>query len=284
MRILSLGAGVQSTTVLLMSLAGELPTLDHAIFADTGWEPVGVYEHLEKLIAVAADAGLPVHVVSAGNIRDDHAAPVGEHLFIRNPVKHPEYMGRQRSFIPFYVTDDKGASGITFRTCTKTYKIEPVERKIRDLLGLNYRERWPLDHTVDQVIGISWDEAHRTRDANRPAIHNVYPLVDLRMTRNDCHRWMGDHGWTAPRSACIGCPYHRNDEWRRLRDDDPAAFADAVDFDHTIRARQAAGLTVLTGVPYLHDQRVPLDEADLEAPVDHQLSLFGDECEGMCGV
>lgn len=39
LKVLSLGAGVQSTTVLLMSWAGELPPLDCAIFADTGWEP-----------------------------------------------------------------------------------------------------------------------------------------------------------------------------------------------------------------------------------------------------
>ena len=37
--ILNLGAGVQSSTVLLMSIHGELPHIDHAIFADTGWEP-----------------------------------------------------------------------------------------------------------------------------------------------------------------------------------------------------------------------------------------------------
>ena len=49
MKILSLGAGVQSTTVLLMSIRGELPRIDHAIFADTGWEPKAVYEHLDRL-------------------------------------------------------------------------------------------------------------------------------------------------------------------------------------------------------------------------------------------
>ena len=38
LRILSLGAGVQSSAVLLMSCDGVLPKLDCAIFADTGWE------------------------------------------------------------------------------------------------------------------------------------------------------------------------------------------------------------------------------------------------------
>lgn len=47
LRILSLGAGVQSTTLALMAAHGEIgPMPDCAIFADTGWEPKAVYEHL----------------------------------------------------------------------------------------------------------------------------------------------------------------------------------------------------------------------------------------------
>jgi hypothetical protein len=57
MRLLSLGAGVQSTTLLLMSVYGDLPKLDAAIFADTGWEPKRVYEHLAKVTAEAERGG-----------------------------------------------------------------------------------------------------------------------------------------------------------------------------------------------------------------------------------
>lgn len=40
LRALSLGAGVQSTTMALMAAHGEIgPMPDCAIFADTGWEP-----------------------------------------------------------------------------------------------------------------------------------------------------------------------------------------------------------------------------------------------------
>lgn len=47
LRILSLGAGVQSTTLALMAAHGEIGAMpDCAIFADTGWEPKAVYEHL----------------------------------------------------------------------------------------------------------------------------------------------------------------------------------------------------------------------------------------------
>jgi 3'-phosphoadenosine 5'-phosphosulfate sulfotransferase (PAPS reductase)/FAD synthetase len=67
-RVLSLGAGVQSTTLALMAARGEIEAPDCAIFADTGWEPRAVYEHLDRL----EDAlPYPVYRVSAGNLRDD---------------------------------------------------------------------------------------------------------------------------------------------------------------------------------------------------------------------
>lgn len=292
LRVLSLGAGVQSTTVLLMAAHGDIAPLDVAIFADTGWEPADVYHHLAQLTEAAQAAGIPVHVVTAGNIRDDHVAPSSAHLFVRNARKRPEHQGTLRVSIPLYTTGSAGPTfgqkGRTQRRCTSTYKVEPVERELRRLLGLEPRQRWPLQPLVHQLFGISWDETQRMRDSRRPAVVNDYPLVDRRMTRDDCHAWLADHGWDdVPRSACIGCPFHRNDEWRRLRDYAPAEFAQAVEFDHTMRASQAAGRLSFDSVPYLHDQRVPLDEADLEERDDPQGRLFdgfGSECEGLCGL
>ena len=58
LRTISLGAGVQSTTMALMAARGEIgPMPDCAIFADTGWEPKQVYEHLDLISAKAAGGG-----------------------------------------------------------------------------------------------------------------------------------------------------------------------------------------------------------------------------------
>lgn len=71
LRTVSLGAGVQSTTLALMAAHGEIgPMPDCAIFADTGWEPKAVYEHLEWFMSPNV-LPFPVHIVSDGNIRDD---------------------------------------------------------------------------------------------------------------------------------------------------------------------------------------------------------------------
>ncbi|AMS45394.1 hypothetical protein FHS67_005214 [Aminobacter aminovorans] len=71
LRVLSLGAGVQSTTLALLAAQGIVgPMRDCAIFADTGWEPASVYAHLRWLMS-ANVLPFPVYIVSAGNIRDN---------------------------------------------------------------------------------------------------------------------------------------------------------------------------------------------------------------------
>ena len=51
LRVLSLGAGVQSSTLALMIEKGEIPMVEAAIFADTGGEPAVVYKWLDWLSA-----------------------------------------------------------------------------------------------------------------------------------------------------------------------------------------------------------------------------------------
>jgi hypothetical protein len=88
LRLLSLGAGVQSTTVLLLACEGVIPRFDVALFADTGWEPRAVYENLVRLRAHAATFGIPGRTVSAGNIRDDALDPA--HRFVSMPLRPPQ--------------------------------------------------------------------------------------------------------------------------------------------------------------------------------------------------
>ena len=48
-RVISLGAGVQSSTMMFLAYDGVIKNVDAAIFADTGNEPKAVYEYLELL-------------------------------------------------------------------------------------------------------------------------------------------------------------------------------------------------------------------------------------------
>ena len=71
MQVLSLGGGVQSTTLFLMNIHGEIdPPADFAVFADTGWERTGTYENIRALNTIALERGFPpVWKVGIGNIR-----------------------------------------------------------------------------------------------------------------------------------------------------------------------------------------------------------------------
>jgi len=265
LRVLSLGAGVQSTTVLLMMLAGELEKPDHIVFADTGWEPQPVYEHLKRLKTMIAKAGIPFHMVSHGNIRQDAIS------------------GNRFASMPLFVKNADGGQGMIRRQCTADYKIRPLLAKQRELAGLKPGQRCK-NHRITTVIGISYDEVQRMRDAAFPWIRNEYPLVDLKMTRRDCLIWCESRGFDRPpRSACIGCPFKSDSEWRALKSDE-VSWADAVDFDSRLRTN-AYLKNRFKGEPFLHRQMKPLAEVDLRT--DEELgiqTLFDLECEGMCGL
>jgi len=263
--VLSLGAGVQSTTLALMAARGEIPAPDCAIFADTGWEPKAVYDHLDRLEAALP---FPLYRVSAGNIRDSIVAR-------RNTT------GGRFASVPWFTLDPTGKKGMGRRQCTSEFKLKPIRQKLRDLVGAVPRQRLPID-SVNVLIGISTDEVSRMKPSRDRWIKNVWPLIDAGMSRRDCVRWLEERQWKAPKSACIGCPFHSNAMWRELRDLHPAEWADAVEVDRQLRQGNARGMRA---VEYMHASRVPLDEVDLSTPEDRgQSNLFNNECEGMCGV
>lgn len=216
LHILNLGAGVQSTTLYLMSMQGSVHRFDAAIFADTGEEPGAVYRHLEWLKSLN---GPQIIVRSAGRLGDDLQNG-------RNATR-----GRFAA-IPCFTTANGGQDvGRTRRQCSKEYKTEVIERSIRrDVMGLNPRQRAPKSVAVYQYFGISWDERSRaSRIWERFHIEKstkwepVFPLVERQWTRANCLDWLAAHGnvpHQVPRSACVFCPFHTDQEWQRLKEQD----------------------------------------------------------------
>lgn len=254
-RYLSLGAGVQSSTCLLLAVQGKIPSFDAAVFADTGWEPAAVYTHLDRLEELAATAGIPVVRVSTGDIRADALDPA--HRF---------------ASMPLFTLGPNGEQGMARRQCTTEYKIKPIKVEVRRRLGYPHPHRVPTGVVAEMAIGISVDEVHRPRDADVAYMRNVFPLLELGWRRGDCVAYLAEHGLgRTPRSACVGCPYHTDAEWARLRQHSPAEWADAVAFDRSIRggsARANSGGHPLRGQFFLHRQRVPLDQVVLRPRED----------------
>lgn len=265
LRVLSLGAGVQSTVMLLMSLRGgfgEAP--DVAIFADTGWEPHAVMEHLTWLESEAAliAPNFQIFRVAAGNIRTDL-------------IEGCAGNGRRFSAIPYFTA----GGGMGRRQCTREYKITPLGKATRWLLGYQPRQRIP-SASAEMWIGITTDEATRMKPARNAWQRNRWPLIEIGMSRRDCIAWFADHypDRKLVKSSCVGCPYHDDNYWRSLRDDYPDDWADAIYVDGLIRSRAGEQ-------QYMHRTLVPLGDVDLRTAEDAgQINMFENECEGMCGV
>lgn len=281
---LSLGAGVQSTTLALLAVEGVLPKPDVAIFADTGWEPRAVYEHLDRLTAALTDAGIRVDVVQRGNLRADVLDP-------NKPTR-----------LPAFVRNPDGTQGMQGRSCTDKYKLRPIRERVRELLGAAKADAtecpqcegsgervapWrarrgdltpgpcsvcdgagilervglpPAGRVAEMWIGFSTDEIQRVNNRGPAYIVNRHPLLELGMSRVQCLDWLDRRGWaTTPKSACIGCPFHGNAMWRGIRDTDPEAWADAVAFDEEFRRDPG-----LDGELFLHRSLLPLASAPID--------------------
>ena len=269
--VISLGAGVQSSVMALMAAEGLIkPMPDYAIFADTGWEPRAVYEHLAWL---ETQLPFPVHRVQKRNLRDDIIAGVN-------------HTGHAFHSIPVFVRSIDGATGVAKRQCTTDYKLEPIYTGLRDLLGLGYRQQIPYGMWVELWIGISFDEVMRMKPSRNHWIEHYWPLIGRKMTRSQCAEWFAERhpGRTLPRSACIGCPYRTNSEWADMKARDPESWADATMIDELLRSATSARR--FDGEVYLHSSRTALAEVNFPSKPDNsdQPILFGDECEGICGV
>jgi hypothetical protein len=235
LRSISLGAGVQSTTMALMAAHGEItPMPDCAIFADTGWEPKAVYEHLAWLMSGVLP--FPVFRVSGGNLRADI-------------LSRSNTTGGRFAAVPWFMQMPNGDDAMGRRQCTKEYKLYPIRRKVREMLGgktpKGGAEMWigisgpilldgptrlrsmvqsafrlafavaihaPLAvaarsgrppalavrFTITRNGVISLDETMRMKPSNVQYITNRWPLIEARLNRNDCLRWLERHNYSQP--------------------------------------------------------------------------------------
>lgn len=256
LRVLSLGAGVQSTTIALMAARGEIRAPDCAIFADTGDEPAAVYKHLDWLTSVLP---FPIHTVKP-----------------ERSLRSALVAGDDAARIPWHV----GHGGLGGRQCTRNWKIRPIRRKIRELLGIS-PTGYVAPDSVESWIGISTDEIERVKPSGCRFIHNRHILIEARMSRQGCYTWLEERQYRRPpKSRCKYCPFQGNEGWRDLRDS-PDEWTETIEFDGWLR--EPAQVARFRGQMFLHSSRVPLVQADISAPTG-DADMFGHECGGHCGV
>ena len=255
MRVISLGAGVQSTALLIMSDRGEIDRADYAVFADTGAEPQKVYEWLDF---IESKVSIPIVKCSNGNLYEDILK------------------GGRTASLPLHTLKDDGTKGMVMRQCTFDYKIMPIQRQVRALMG--YKKYQRIKEQAEMLIGISTDEMHRIKPSKVKWIKHRWPLIEIKMNRSDCIKYVEQAiGATPPRSSCIFCPFHDDEEWLRVKNGPKEEWEKVIMIEKKLQS-----LPKFKSKVFLHEARVPIDEVKFDLEKD-QLDLFGNECEGMCG-
>ena len=256
--ILSLGLGVQSTTMFYMAALGEIePRPKAAIFADPGSEREQSYVTLGHLQEHGDRVGIPVYVVRSGNLFEE---------MIRKPSPAP----------PLYIRKKDGTIGTFVRQCTANYKIKPIGKLSRSHFGASAKT------PIVQWIGISLDEAQRMKPSREKAIIFRHPLIEKRMTRVDCYHWLKAHNFPIPvSSACIGCPYSRDHEFAKLTDEEIEYLAD---WEERLHERWEGEHDVFPR-SYIHRSARPFRERpwlDSVNPDQGKLELEFDDKDSLC--
>ena len=158
------------------------------------------------------------------------------------------------------------------RSCTSRLKSQPIKRWLQANRGGAHVEQW---------IGITLDEVTRMRKSDVKYQTMRYPFIeylDRPWTRMMVMQWLESELLDIPvKSSCVFCPYHDRATWREIKHSGNGDWDKALEVDRAIRDKRPGYRCYLTAA------RIPLDEVDFRSQEDHgQLTLWDEECEGMC--
>lgn len=235
MKILSCGAGMQSTALALISCDQtrnevkhpEVPQYDAVIYCDLGKEAVWVEEQVLFLQKACNDCDIPFYILHS-NLYEDYLKNFGS--------------GRVSS-IPFWTLDANGKEGrIARRACTVDYKILMIQKFVRyELMGYRpYQRTRAEDLGAHELhIGFSGEEKQRAFTSRHPMFVNHFPLIEMGWERPECYRYnLEEWGLDSKASACLFCPFHRNYFFSHLKSNFPDDYRSVVDFDKMLEERQ----------------------------------------------
>ena len=194
---LSLGAGVDTTAIILMP--DVMDKTDFVIFADTGSENPETYDYLNNIIKPYLE-----------KIQKPLVIVHGEEIINNKPVTNMEeaYLGWNAIPVRF------------MRHCTDKWKIRPMQRYLK--------EHYPNGNLI-KIIGFAFDEIQRVKCQTG---ETWYPLIEKKMTREDCIRYIQSRGFPVPpKSGCFYCPFQRINQWKELRSNHPDLWQRAIELE-----------------------------------------------------
>lgn len=265
MRVFSFGGGVQSTAALVLAAQGEIEA-DAFLFANVGEDsenPATLGYVRDVALPYAERWSIPVHELR-------HVNKAGQEVTLYEHMTRP---GSRSIGIPVYLA---GSGAPANRQCTQRWK-----RQVIANWCWKHGARAKKPATV--MLGISMDEWQRMRsDSGYSYTRLEYPLIDKRMSRQDCLNVITRAGLLLPpKSSCWFCPFHRLSTWREMRDGSPALFQQAVSLEQLLSERKKTISKRPSDGVFLTSTGRPLIRAVGEGV---QPSLFdGDACEsGYC--
>ena len=176
--VISYGGGVQSTALVVLAMQRKWQ-IDEIIHVD--------------LLDAESPATRAYVAYFAGWLQDTYNRNL---TIIQRDLYNDMLSNPQFTPVPWH---GKNHTFMLRRQCTRQYKVEPVRRYVK--------EKYPRER-IQMILGISVDEWHRMRTSGVKYITNVYPLVDERLTRNDCRSIIEQSRLQIPpKSSCWFCPY-----------------------------------------------------------------------------
>ena len=262
-QVCNLGGGVASTAMFLMALHGDIDAkVDAAIWADTGWEPRSTHETIHKLTEYANKFGVSVYTVKATLGNGD----------IRNAMLDPNSQNGQ---MPMFTRNKQGKVMMLHRFCTNEFKVYPIRRLLRSEFKASH------DNPVCTWLGYTVEEVKRIKESDVKYQILRHPLAENRIYRYDCLEYLKNVGFEfVQRSACVGCPYRKDDEFNILSDTEKQeleVFENKLnETGYQMRQGSDERLEVR-----LHRSMKPISEHPYKTDsTASQLTLFDDVCDG----
>jgi hypothetical protein len=255
LKTFSFGGGRQSMAVLVLASQGKL-NYDAFLFSNVGDDAEN-----PDTIKYFNEYALPFAEKHKLNLKEIHRIPKKGRNKGNKESLYQNLILENRRTIEIPILMKNGAFGR--RGCTHEFKIKVVGKWQK-------RNGATKDNPAITGIGISLDEYKRARNKAYYEWQILeYPLLDLRLTRDDCIKIIKESGLPVPpKSACWFCPFHSFQEWIELKKKKPELFQKAIDLEILLNKRRE---TLNKDEIFLTKKLVPLDKA-----FDNQLELFDD--------
>lgn len=184
-------SGGKDSTAMLLKLVHEGYPIHEVIFCDTGKEFDEIYEHVEYVQSLI---NMPITILK------------GDKSFEYWLYEHVKVKGKTKGEIGY------GWPSMMIRWCTRALKVQVINRHLRKLKKQGYN--------IIQYIGIAHDEKKRVK--NEP--DKIYPLVNWKMSEQDCLDYCKENGCTWGglydifwRTGCWCCPLQSLGDLKTLR-------------------------------------------------------------------